>query len=94
MFANVNGKPKLIVSLSPNPISRPGHLMLQFNAEKEGSMHVQLYNSSGKLIKEDNMSAVAGLNNGHFHVGDVPAGVYTIIFSMGNQKESYRIVVQ
>ena len=94
MFANVNGKPKLIVSLSPNPISRPGHLMLQFNAEKEGSMHVQLYNSSGKLVKEDNMSAVVGLNNGHFHVGDVPAGVYTIIFSIGNLKESYRVVVQ
>lgn len=94
MFANANGKPKLIVSLSPNPISRPGHLMLQFNAEKEGSMHVQLYNASGKLVKEDDMTAVAGLNNGHFHVGDVPAGVYTIIFTMGNLKESYRVVVQ
>ncbi len=94
MFDNINSKPKLIVSLSPNPISRPGHLMLQFNAEKEGSMHVQLFNSSGKLVKEDNMSAVVGLNNGHFHVGDVPAGVYTIIFSMDNLKESYRVVVQ
>jgi len=40
------------------------------------------------------MSAVVGLNNGHFHVGDVPAGVYTIIFSMDNFKESYRVVVQ
>ncbi|HYJ65020.1 MAG TPA: plastocyanin/azurin family copper-binding protein [Parafilimonas sp.] len=94
MFDNINGKQKLIVSLSPNPISRPGHLMLQFNAEKEGSMHVELFNSSGKLVKEDNMSAVVGLNNGHFHVGDVPAGVYTIIFSMDNFKESYRVVVQ
>jgi plastocyanin len=94
MFANINGKPKLIVSLSPNPISRPGHLMLQFNAEKAGSMHVELYNTSGKLVKEDNMSALEGLNNGHFHVGDVPAGVYTIIFSMDNLKESYRVVVQ
>jgi plastocyanin len=94
MFANIHGKQKLIVSLSPNPISRPGHLMLQFNAEKEGSMHVELFNSSGKLVKEDNMSAVVGLNNGHFHVGDVPAGVYTIIFSMDNLKETYRVVVQ
>lgn len=94
MFANVNGAPKLIVSLSPNPISRPGHLMLQFNAAKEGAMHVQLYNASGKLIKESDLSAVVGLNNGHFHVGDVPAGVYTVIFTMDNLKESYRVVVQ
>jgi plastocyanin len=94
MFANLNGKPKLIESLSPNPISRPGHLMLQFNAEKEGSMHVQLYNASGKLVKEADLSGTIGLNNGHFHVGDVPAGVYTIIFSMDNLKESYKVVVQ
>ncbi len=94
MFANVNGRPKLIVSLSPNPINRPGHLMLQFNADKEGLMHVQLYNASGKLIKEDDMSAVAGLNNGHFHIGEVAAGVYTIVFSMDGKKESYRVVVE
>ena len=94
IFANVNGKPGLIVSLSPNPISRPGHLMLQFNAEKEGLMHIRLYNASGKLVKEADLSATAGLNNGHFHIGDVPAGIYTIIFSMDNLKESYRVVVQ
>jgi plastocyanin len=94
MFTSTNGKLKLIVSLSPNPISKPGHLMLQFNAEKENKMHVQLYNYSGKLIKEDDMAAVAGLNNGHFHIGDVAAGVYTIIFTMDGKKESYKVVVQ
>jgi len=94
MFRNVNGVPKLIVQLSPNPISRPGHLMLQFNSDKANSMHVQLYDAAGKLVKEANMTAVAGLNNGHFHIGDVPPGTYTIIFSMNDQKESYKIVVQ
>ena len=94
MFANANGKSKLIVSLSPNPINSPGHLMIQFNAEKDGLMHVQLYNSSGKLIKEDDMSAVEGLNNGHFHIGDVGKGIYNIVFSMDGKKESYSVVVQ
>jgi plastocyanin len=94
LFKNINGSPKLIVSLSPNPISRPGHLMLQFNSDKQNSMHVQLLDASGKMVKQADMSAVAGLNNGHFHIGDVPAGTYTIIFTMDAQKESYKIVVQ
>ncbi|MEP6684722.1 MAG: plastocyanin/azurin family copper-binding protein [Parafilimonas sp.] len=94
MYTNTNSKPKLIVSLSPNPISSPGHLMLQFNAEKQGLMHAQLFNASGKLIKEDDLSAEEGLNNGHFHIGDVGKGIYTIIFSMDGKKESYKIVVQ
>jgi len=94
MFRNVNGVPRLIVQLSPNPISRPGHLMLQFNSDKVGTMHVQLFDASGRLVKEADMSALAGLNNGHFHIGDVPSGTYTIIFSMNDQKESYRVVVQ
>lgn len=94
MFRNVNGTPKLIISLSPNPISRPGHLMLQFNSDKEGFMHAQLYNAAGKLIKQADMTAVAGLNNGHFHIGEVAPGTYTIIFTMDKQKESYKIVVQ
>lgn len=85
---------KLIVKMSPNPINRPGHLMLQFNADKEGSMLCQLYDASGKLIKQDNMYATVGLNNGHFHIGDVPSGNYTIMFTLGDIKESYTIVVQ
>jgi len=94
MYKNVNGSSKLIVSLSPNPISRPGHLMLQFNSEKAGSMHVQLFDAMGKLAKQDDLSAVAGLNNGHFHIGDVAPGTYTIVFTMDAEKESYKIVVQ
>ncbi len=94
VFRNANGTAKLIVSLSPNPISRPGHLMLQFNSEKNNTMHAQLFDASGKLVKQDDLTAVAGLNNGHFHIGDVAPGTYTIIFTMDAQKEMYKIVVQ
>lgn len=94
MFRNVNGSPKLIASISPNPVSRPGHLMLQFNSDKEGSMHAALYDATGKLVKQADMSAVTGLNNGHFHIGEVQPGTYTIVFTMDTQKESYKIVVQ
>jgi plastocyanin len=94
IFRNENGTAKLIASLSPNPINRPGHLMLQFNSEKVNTMHVQLFDASGKLVKQADMSAVAGLNNGHFHIGDVAPGTYTIVFMLDKVKESYKVVVQ
>jgi len=93
-FVNNTAINKLITQLSPNPVSAPGHLMFQFNADKDGSLHIQLYNNLGKLMKEDNANAVSGLNNGHFHIGNLPAGVYTIVFTLDNQRESYRVVMQ
>lgn len=93
-FRNENSSAKLIVSLSPNPISRPGHLMLQFNSAGTNKMLAQLFDASGKMIKQANMAAVAGLNNGHFHIGEVAPGTYTIVFTMDAVKESYKIVVQ
>lgn len=94
LFKNNSALPKLIAKLSPNPITSPGHLMLQFNADKAGSMLVQLYDANGKFIKQDEMSAEVGLNNGHFHMGNLPAGVYTIIFTMDDLKETRKILMQ
>lgn len=93
-FTNTTATSKLITQLSPNPITPPGHLMFQFNADKNGEMKIQLFNTSGKLIKEDNANAITGLNNGHFHIGDLPAGVYTIVFTFDTHKESYQVVMQ
>lgn len=93
-FQNTKGSSKLIVSLSPNPIGRTGHLMLQFNADEAGLMHAQLFDLSGKLVMKEDLTAVAGLNNGHFHVGGITPGTYTIVFTMGSQKESYKVIVE
>jgi hypothetical protein len=43
--------------------------MLQFNAEKEGTLLIQLYNTNGNLLKQEEMTAIKGLNNGHFPYG-------------------------
>jgi len=94
MFAQTPMVTKLVTSLSPNPISRPGHLMVQFNADKEGSMMMQLYSESGRFIKQAEMAADKGLNNGHFHLGDIPVGTYYVICTMGTTKEKYTIMVK
>lgn len=92
IYKNKNALPKLIISLSPNPISGMGHLMLQFNADKKGIMIAKLIDMEGKVVLKTELSAELGVNNGHIHLGDVPPGIYTIYFSLYGISESYRVV--
>lgn len=91
---NLQALKKLMTSLSPNPVPKPGHLMLQFNADAAGKLKAEVYNAAGKKVLTDEMNAVTGLNNGHLHLGDMPPGIYNIVFSMGKMKETYRVVVE
>jgi plastocyanin len=92
IYKNKKALPKLIISLSPNPISGMGHLMLQFNADKAGVMIAKLMDMQGKVVLKTELSAEQGVNNGHIHLGDIPAGIYTMNFSIDGISESYRVV--
>ncbi|CAN5632681.1 hypothetical protein BH10BAC2_BH10BAC2_14140 [soil metagenome] len=85
---------KLVTSLSPNPVSSAGHLMMQFNSDIEGSMRVQLFSINGRLIKEQNMYASKGINNGHFHMGDLTPGSYYIVCTLGSKTEKHTIIMK
>lgn len=93
-FVNSNAVKKLIMQISPNPVSSEGHLMLQFNADKEEDMKVELYDITGKLVLQTKMNAQQGINNGHLHLQGLSPGIYSAMFSMENLKETYRIVVE
>ena len=94
LFRNKGDIPKLIVSMSPNPISRLGHLMLKFNADKAGKMEVTVTNMEGKSVVKTVMQAYEGVNNGHLMLDNVPAGVYSIIFKLDNIKEVHELIVK
>lgn len=91
VFRNKTAATRLITSLSPNPIDGMGHLMLQFNADKPGTLSAKLFDMQGKIIISSNLSASPGINNGHIHLGDIPAGTYTIRFSLNGVNESYQV---
>ncbi len=92
IFKNKTAATKLIISLSPNPISGMGHLMLKFNADKPGTMHAKLIDTQGRLVLQTDLSAVTGVSNGHIHMGEIPNGTYTIQFTLDGITESYRII--
>ena len=92
IFKNKSASPKLIISLSPNPISGMGHLMLKFNADKAGTMTAKLIDAQGKLVLQTDLSAVTGVNNGHIHLGEISNGAYIFQFTLDGISESYRII--
>ena len=92
VYKNEAASPKLIISLSPNPVSSMGHLMLQFNADKPGIMIATLIDIQGKIVLKTELSAEVGINNGHIHLGNVPPGTYVIKFGLNGVNESYKIV--
>ena len=93
-FTNTIAIKKLVTQINPNPVTKGGHLMFRFNADKESEMLVQVYNNNGKLVKQDKMYATQGLNNGHFMMNNLSSGVYSVEFSLDGLKETYKIVLQ
>lgn len=94
MFKNPDATSKLITLIGPNPIKRPIEMMIQYNAEKEGKMVAKIFDLSGKMVLQLQMSAFPGLNNAHLHVCDLNAGLYNVQFSYNGITENKRIIVQ
>jgi hypothetical protein len=93
-FKNNSAAVKLVTALSPNPVSNNCNLNIQFNADKEETMFVQLYNINGILIKQTTLKTVEGLNSQHIYVGNLSAGTYKIIFKLHNITDTKTIIVQ
>jgi hypothetical protein len=94
LFRNNLNIPKLILTMSPNPITSAGHLMLKFNADKAGKMEVNVTNIEGRSVIKTDMQAYEGVNNGHLMLEGLSTGVYSITFKLNNVKESYALIVK
>jgi len=94
MYKNPASIIKLVTQIGPNPISKPGQLMVYFNSEKNNFLSVQVFDMSGKMVLDTKMQAFPGINNGHVHVCDFETGTYTFRFSMDGVLETKKVVVQ
>jgi len=94
LFRNKESIPKLILSVSPNPVSRSGHLMLKFNADKAGKMDVDVINMQGTTMIRTAMQANEGVNNGHLMLDGIAAGTYSIVFKLDGIKEVHKLLVK
>ncbi len=85
------GIKKIITSISPNPVSEAGHLMIKFNADATGTLLAQISDIAGKIVLVTELSATEGVNNGHIHLGDLGSGIYIIQFTLNGLTETYKI---
>ncbi len=94
LYRNKTNTYSLIMFMSPNPVSTSGHLMLKFNAEEAGKMDVKIVNAEGKYLMQTSMDATEGVNNGHLMLGNISAGIYSVIFNLNGTKEVHKLIVK
>lgn len=94
LLKNTSAAAKLITSISPNPVAKPGHLMIAFNSDGTGTMLAQVFDMQGKPVLQANFTAYEGVNNGHLHLGDLPAGNYSIVFNLNGTTETKRVILK
>ncbi len=90
LYRNNAADKKIILTLSPNPVSAEGHLNMSFNADKEGEMQASIVDMQGKIVFTSSLSAKTGINKGHLHIANLPAGNYAIQFWLDGNTEIHR----
>lgn len=75
------------------PIPLQDWLTVDATAPADGALEVALYDATGRLVRRDKLTAVAGLNTWRVPVGTLPAGSYTLRATLnGGETVSYRLV--
>jgi PKD repeat protein len=73
--------PRLV--LTPNPVITTLHAT--FLSLLQEQVTINIYNANGILLKTYSKTAIVGTNTWEFGVGDLPAGIYSVIVSSQHQ---------
>jgi len=77
-------------TIFPNPTN--GNVTIQINASNGGSAMVHVYNMVGSSVRVLSQSLNAGENNINVQMENLPAGVYSAVVVVGNQRFTQKIV--
>ena len=89
---DLHGKGK-IGSVYPNP-SFDGEFNVQISSNSAGNALFQLYDLTGKLIKEKNFEVNSIQNNYKFSSGQTVSGIYVLIITTPEGKIAQRVVIK
>jgi PKD repeat protein len=71
------------LQLTPNPVTTTLHAL--FNSMFTEQVTITIRNANGVVVRTYTRSAVSGMNNWEFNMGDLPAGIYSVIVNSPHQ---------
>ena len=77
--------------LVPNP-SQNGHSELQFISEYAGSLKLSVYDNSGRIIIEQNMSLVEGINRQNIDLSNFSTGIYMVVLQSEHGQSVLKLI--
>lgn len=85
-FTDVKADQFVVRQNAPNPFDKK--TIIRFQSPKAGNYSFQVYSVDGKLVRQELLNAVEGINKIEFVKGDLPSGIY--IYQLGNDSFSVR----
>ncbi|TAF80079.1 MAG: T9SS C-terminal target domain-containing protein [Sphingobacteriales bacterium] len=79
-------------SIFPNPVTST--LNIKFNSITAGNINLLVYNSTGKIVKQVQISANSGDNNFATSLSDVPTGTYALKITVNGKIITKKFVKQ
>ncbi|MCB0623823.1 MAG: T9SS type A sorting domain-containing protein [Saprospiraceae bacterium] len=83
---------KLAFNAGPNPVA--AELLLQYQSKKDEPVTLRFIDLHGRLAQEFSLQARKGWNEWALPVGDLPAGLYSLVLSAGGERGIVKVLKQ
>jgi hypothetical protein len=75
------------------PVPAHDELQINYNAETDGELALQLVNAAGQSVKEERRDVVGGQNQLRLAVGNLHRGVYTLMLQQGRIRITRKVIL-
>ena len=78
------------INLFPNPVN--DFLNINFKTEQPVEISIHIYNSLGRLVKEEKINFMDGNNNYSIDLNNLNSGLYFIEIAGDNRKQNFKLI--